>query len=124
MEFFFQEDKDPQNSANMSKDIIVRIKHLVNKMRRLQIREVEIAALAGVILWNEVALTSNFAGADKLRDRIYSELHSNIILTYGVSETGARMGSLLCLLNDLNVSLLLYYSKVNKLKNWLRKIFK
>jgi hypothetical protein len=50
-----------------------------------------------------VALASNYDSTDKIRDRIYSELHNNILLTYGVSETGSRMGALLCLLHDLNV---------------------
>lgn len=75
-------------------------------MRKLQVRELEIAALTGIILWNEVALASNFNNTDKIRDHIYSELHSNIIMTYGLMETGARMGSLLCLLHDLSVSFL------------------
>jgi uncharacterized protein involved in propanediol utilization len=74
-------------------------------MRKLQIRDSELAALAGIILWNEVATASNIDNTDKIRNRIYSELHSNIIMNYGIMETGARMGTLLGLLHDLSVSL-------------------
>ncbi|KAI6181830.1 Nuclear receptor domain-containing protein [Aphelenchoides besseyi] len=103
LEYFFQEDKDPSASANICKEINARCLHLTNKMRKLAVREIEVAAMAGIMLWNEVAIACNYDNTDKIRDRIYSELHSNIIITYGVNETGARMGSLLCLLHDLNM---------------------
>ncbi|CAD5228658.1 unnamed protein product [Bursaphelenchus okinawaensis] len=102
-EHFFAEDKDPSIAAKMCRPIMIRCRHFVAKMKRLQVREVEIAALAGVLLWNEVGLATSYEGSEKIRDRIYSELHSNIIITYGVNETGARMGALLCLLNDVQV---------------------
>lgn len=53
LEFFFQEHKDPNASAAVVKEIIQRCRALTNKMRKLQIREQEIAALTGLILWNE-----------------------------------------------------------------------
>lgn len=46
--------------------------------------------------------------ADKIRDRIYSELHNDIMINYGIIETGTRMGSLLCILNDLKVSIIAF----------------
>lgn len=60
--------------------------------------------LSHLFLKSLVALASAFNNTDKIRDRIYSELHNNIILNYGIMDTGARMGALLCLLHDLNVS--------------------
>ncbi|KAI6190772.1 hypothetical protein M3Y97_00154900 [Aphelenchoides bicaudatus] len=103
LEFFFQEHKDPNIAATVSKNVLTRCRTLTNKMRKLQVRECEIASLAGILLWNEVALASNLDNTDKIRDRIYGELHSNIIMNYGIVETGARMGSLLCLLHDLSI---------------------
>lgn len=37
-------------------------------------------------------------------NQIYAELHNDLILNYGVENTGARFGSLLNMLHDLNVS--------------------
>jgi hypothetical protein len=103
MQYFFSEDKDPEESARHAVTVISSFRQLVNKMQRLGVRDIEVAALAGIILWNEVALASSFDTTDKIRDRIYAELHNNMILTYGVAGTGSRLGSLLCLMHDLNI---------------------
>jgi len=88
--------------ARLTMSIVVRCKRVVTKMRQMSIRDVEVAALAGVILWNEVGHL-NVEDTDKIRNQIYSEIHNNMILTYGVSGTGARLGSLLALLHDFNL---------------------
>jgi hypothetical protein len=54
LEYFFSENKDPNTaSSSLIRDIIRKFRVLTNKMVRLQVREVEIAALLGLILWNE-----------------------------------------------------------------------
>lgn len=40
---------------------------------------------------------------DTTCNQIYAELHNNMLYTYGASGTGARLGSLLGTLHDLNV---------------------
>jgi len=37
------------------------------------------------------------------REIIYSELHNNLILNYGIAATGLRLGLLMDLIHDLNV---------------------
>lgn len=69
MAHFFSEDKDPEDSARSvtvseyardyrcylrkSQNVINILRNVVNKMVRMSIRDVEVAALAGIILWNE-----------------------------------------------------------------------
>lgn len=39
----------------------------------------------------------------KVKETIYSELHNNLVLTYGIASTGIRLGSLIDLIQDFNV---------------------
>lgn len=50
-----------------------------------------------------VSTASNALNVDRIRDRIYAELHNNLIMNYGITGTGTRLGSLLCLIHDMNV---------------------
>lgn len=73
LDFFFQEHKDPSATIkwvkfflnlpdsilSTVKDILTRCVTLTNKMKKLKIREYEVAALAGIILWNEGNLHNN-----------------------------------------------------------------
>uniref|UniRef100_A0A915D2T3 NR LBD domain-containing protein n=1 Tax=Ditylenchus dipsaci TaxID=166011 RepID=A0A915D2T3_9BILA len=102
MEYFFAENKDPEMLARMAINIMVPCRRATAKMRQMAIRDIEVAALAGIILWNEVG-NLNVEDTDKIRNQIYTEIHNNMILTYGVSGTGARLGSLLGLLHDVDV---------------------
>ena len=39
----------------------------------------------------------------KVKETIYSELHNNLVLTYGIASTGIRLGSLMDLIQDFHV---------------------
>uniref|UniRef100_A0A914DQ46 Uncharacterized protein n=1 Tax=Acrobeloides nanus TaxID=290746 RepID=A0A914DQ46_9BILA len=103
IEDFFSDDKDPAESARTFTAVFARCKTVCNKMIRLGLNEIELAALSGIILWNEVSTASNALNVDRIRDRIYAELHNNLIMNYGITGTGTRLGSLLCLIHDMNV---------------------
>ena len=68
----------------------------------LKVDECEIAALAGIMLWNEVSLLLlDWEPAEQARQQIFQELHGYLLTKYGVGRTGVRIGSLLCSLHDL-----------------------
>lgn len=103
---------------------------LIDKMRLLKVRKVEMGALLGIKMLNEcefrflekrgakkafkMFLTPYFSvsflsssinsHADKERRNIYMDLFSDIEEKYGIPKAGPRFGSLLMLLNDLDVS--------------------
>jgi hypothetical protein len=68
----------------------------------MQFREVEFAALTGLILANEVDLLFNNDSMSAFRNQIYQELHDDIMHNYGTIETANRFGSLVCLLQDFD----------------------
>lgn len=37
----------------LAKTAFTRFRRLINKMKEIEIREIEVAALAGIVLWNE-----------------------------------------------------------------------
>lgn len=116
VEFFFKDDKDPAESARLfksSEELIIGIK---KKLTKLKITESEVSSLFGIMLWNEVSylLPEENGGAEQIRDQIYSELHNYLILRYGVSGTGARLGALLFILHEINVNFFIFISnKIN-----------
>jgi len=40
----------------------------------------------------------------KTRETIYGELHNNMVLTYGIASTGVRLGAIIDMIHDFNVS--------------------
>lgn len=64
-------------------------------------REIEFAALAGIMLANEIDLLFNKNSMADFRDQIYRELHDDICRNYSIVETASRFGSLICLLQDI-----------------------
>ncbi|KAH7726641.1 hypothetical protein AAVH_05525 [Aphelenchoides avenae] len=79
------------------------------KFRGLHIREVEVAALATALLWEEVA-KQNLLDAEMsaMRDACYEEFHANVIKEYGPVEGGIRIVKLLCLSKDITILTSLY----------------
>lgn len=69
----------------------------------MKIRRVETAALIGVLLWNEVALidATQIKVAEKRKEELFKDLHTELCAKYGIETSGQRMGSLLFLLQDL-----------------------
>jgi len=104
MKSFFQEDQNPEESARRCESVVTRFRRGLQKMHELSVRDVEVAALAGVILWNEAALLS-VENTEQMRSQIFQELHHNLLASYGLGAVGSRFGSLLGLIQDLNVSL-------------------
>ena len=113
LEHFFKDDKDPAESVRLFSGVLKNLKYVKNRMLKFKILEMEMVALVGILLWNEVSflLTDNKT-AEEVRDRIYSELHNFLILNYGLSGTGARLGGLLFILHEINVSILSFNFKV------------
>lgn len=103
MKSFFQEDQNPEESARRSESVIGRFRRGLQKMHELGVRDVEVAALSGIILWNEAALLS-VENTDQMRSQIFQELHHNLLASYGLGAVGSRFGSLLGMIQDLNVS--------------------
>uniref|UniRef100_A0A183BQE3 Nuclear receptor domain-containing protein n=1 Tax=Globodera pallida TaxID=36090 RepID=A0A183BQE3_GLOPA len=101
-EFFTDIDSNEEELHKSCKKTFQRCRDVVNKMHDMAVRDVEVAALAAIILWNELAYM-NVEGTDRVRSAIFAELHSNMILTYGIANTGIRLGSLMDLIHDMNV---------------------
>jgi hypothetical protein len=72
-------------------------------MRQMKMRQIETAALIGVLLWNEVALidTTQTKMAENRKEQLFKDLHVNLEEKYGEVAAGQRMGNLLFLLQDL-----------------------
>jgi len=102
MEHFFAEDGDPESSARTAEGVMVRARRVVAKMQKMGMRDMEVVAMAGIVLWNEVA-QMNVQDTEKIRDAIYAELHADILLNYGLAETGPRLGAVLAMIQDLNM---------------------
>lgn len=60
LEHFFADEQDPTATAETCAKTIQRIRQVVRKMREISIRDIEIAALAAIILWNERECQMNF----------------------------------------------------------------
>uniref|UniRef100_A0AC34FLZ2 NR LBD domain-containing protein n=1 Tax=Panagrolaimus sp. ES5 TaxID=591445 RepID=A0AC34FLZ2_9BILA len=68
---------------------------------KLQIDECEIAAAAGIMLWNEASLLiPDWIEGEKAKQQIFQELHGYLINKYGVGKIGLRIGNLMCALHD------------------------
>ncbi|KAL7071008.1 hypothetical protein ACQ4LE_009735 [Meloidogyne hapla] len=101
MEYFFGDEQDPAQTANSCVKTIQRCMQTVDRMKEMAIRDIEVAALAAIILWNELAYLD--VHDSNVRETIYSELHNNLILNYGIAATGIRLGLLLDLIHDFNL---------------------
>ena len=106
LNFFFKDDKDPAESAKLFKMALNLMMATKRKMGKLKIDETDVAGIIGIMLWNEVSylMPEENQMAENVRDRVYSEFHNYLIMKHGVSGTGARLGALLFILHELNVS--------------------
>lgn len=102
LEYFFAEDhQDSVEVAKLCAKTLQRCRQVVNRMSELAIRDMEVAAMAAIILWNELAYM-NVEDA-KTRETIYGELHNNMVLTYGIASTGVRLGAIIDMIHDFNL---------------------
>ncbi|KAI6171883.1 Nuclear receptor [Aphelenchoides besseyi] len=95
---FFSADQDPNK---MSNDIRLKCQQTTRKIKQLGIREIEFGALCGIICANEVELIYEDNSQSDLRNRIYQELHDDILAFYPPNQVAHRFGSLICLIQDL-----------------------
>ncbi|KAI6196062.1 hypothetical protein M3Y94_01064300 [Aphelenchoides besseyi] len=100
---FFNSDNFPQESRKYTEKMRFLGMMTAEKMRKLEIREIEFGALAGIILANEIDSTFKCAVMSIFRERIFQDLHANITSVYGEQEVGTRMAALICLIQDLDV---------------------
>jgi len=53
IEYFFGDEQDPAQTAKLCIKTIQRCMQTVKKMKEMATRDVEVAAIAAIILWNE-----------------------------------------------------------------------
>lgn len=73
----------------------------VNKLRKMALREIEFAALSGLILANEVNILFQDDSMSSFRDQIFAELGENVLYNYPTDGPG-RFGALICFLQDIS----------------------
>jgi hypothetical protein len=101
MEIFFTDMATRNQDAT---DIIHKnVKRTRKTFSTLKIDECEIAALAGIMLWNEAAqILPNWLPGEKAKEQIFQELHGYLINKYGNVNIGIRIGSLITTLHELS----------------------
>uniref|UniRef100_A0AC34QZJ2 Uncharacterized protein n=1 Tax=Panagrolaimus sp. JU765 TaxID=591449 RepID=A0AC34QZJ2_9BILA len=105
METFFDLDGNPAATAKAMKSVCNRLRKVRKMFQRQNTDETEVAAMAGVILWNEMnLLTPQWEPCSQIREQILGELHNYLISKNGLCGTGARIGSLMCAIHDLNTA--------------------
>ncbi|KAL3080764.1 hypothetical protein niasHS_005351 [Heterodera schachtii] len=102
LDHFFGEIEHPEDTIRACSKTLQRARTIAVKMRDMGVRDVEIAAVAAIILWNELSYM-RVDGTHRVRSAIFAELHNNMILTYGIANTGIRLGSLMDLIHDMDL---------------------
>ncbi|KAI6171245.1 hypothetical protein M3Y97_01078500 [Aphelenchoides bicaudatus] len=102
---FHEKNRDQMAAARQTSLIGDACGQLIDKMRTLKVRQVEMAAILGIKMWNELSFLSSSISkrADRERKRIFKDLFADIEYTFGILKAGPRFGSLLMLLNDLDL---------------------
>ncbi|KAI6171880.1 hypothetical protein M3Y98_00911300 [Aphelenchoides besseyi] len=103
MDIFYADDPNPIESVRQTKEVAVRFEILIEKMVQMKVRDVEIAGLLGIMLWNRIALESTEMNdvADEQRSKVLASLYSNIRQFFHYPESGPRLGNLIMMLNDI-----------------------
>jgi hypothetical protein len=74
------------------------------KVCDLKLRDTEIAALSAITLWSLVAEVTDDECFETYRNRVFAELHEEMLEEYGEGEAPIRQMELAHLLSSLNVS--------------------
>jgi hypothetical protein len=78
---------------------------IANKFRMLKIRELEVAALASIFIWNKLEDMDLMTPDMCLkRDETHREFYSNIVANYGVDNGSTRVVRIVSLIEDIIVS--------------------
>lgn len=105
LEYHFQDDADPKLSAVSSFDLYYLTRRSGTKMKQLGVRELEFISLSCMIFLNEISIMlPEVEEVRHMQDKIICELHENISQVYGPQMIGVRIGSLILLLTDCDVS--------------------
>ncbi|KAI6196066.1 hypothetical protein M3Y94_01064700 [Aphelenchoides besseyi] len=103
MDLFYAEDPNPIESVRQTEEVSIRFGMLTEKMMQMKVRDVEIAGLLGIMLWNRIALESTEMKdvADEQRSRVFASLYSEMCQFSHTPELGPRLGNLIMMLNDI-----------------------
>ncbi|KAI6184811.1 hypothetical protein M3Y97_00636200 [Aphelenchoides bicaudatus] len=101
---FFDETENPDTKTKILSTALNRLQTLVSKMETLNIRDKEVSALTGILLWNEVSvsISQQQQNVVEIQEQIYQELHCDLESAYGKDDAGQRMGTLMCMLQDVD----------------------
>ncbi|KAI6203779.1 PlsC domain-containing protein [Aphelenchoides besseyi] len=84
--------------------LIEKSVHSTDMFRELQIREIELVAMAAITFYNVLAdldlLTDDVKA---VMDAANTELHHHVVTTYGISGAGARLGRIFSLMHHIAV---------------------
>uniref|UniRef100_A0A7E4W344 NR LBD domain-containing protein n=1 Tax=Panagrellus redivivus TaxID=6233 RepID=A0A7E4W344_PANRE len=87
-----------QSLANMLKHTAACKKSI----ERLEIDDLEKAAMAGVLIWQEVASAAPlWSEATEAQEKILSELHAHALQKVGIAKAGSRIGALMSIINEV-----------------------
>ncbi|KAI6208559.1 hypothetical protein M3Y96_00128000 [Aphelenchoides besseyi] len=91
-------------SFRFIRPLIEKSVHSTDIFRELQIREIEVVAMAAITFYNVLSdldlLTSD---VKTVMDAANTELHHNVVTTYGMSGAGARLGRIFSLMHHIAV---------------------
>ena len=103
MDYFFDDIATKEESVKSMRRTLGRLRKVRHTFDKLRIDETEVAALSGVLLWNEAALLMpTWEPCNQIREQILGELHNYLIGKHGLGGTGSRIGSLMCCIHELN----------------------
>ncbi|KAI6224162.1 Nhr-33 [Aphelenchoides besseyi] len=100
---FFNDVDSPESLTKLAVPICDASLRLRVKLEELKIRDCEVAALAGLLLWRRVAGITSNQNSEVIRDRIVQELHDDLMETYGPKETPSRLTELIYVLHKLDL---------------------
>lgn len=77
---------------------------IAKKFRVLKIRELEVASLASIFIWNKLEDMDLMTSEMSLkRDATHREFYTNVVANYGVDNGSTRVVRILSLLEDILV---------------------
>ncbi|KAH7720966.1 hypothetical protein AAVH_11604 [Aphelenchoides avenae] len=116
-QYMFKEQADPAKFVEMSNQTYTSHFTATEKFRRLRLTQLEVAALAGVICWNEIESRCQMTPElEHHRDQMLAELHAHLTATYGTVNGGIRLARVVSLCHDVGA----FYSALTDLATIMR----
>uniref|UniRef100_A0A7E4UVI0 Nuclear receptor domain-containing protein n=1 Tax=Panagrellus redivivus TaxID=6233 RepID=A0A7E4UVI0_PANRE len=86
----------------LSRSMVVVSTNTKRSFEKLQIDEMERAAMAGIMLWQEViSFVPSWKDAHDAQEKVLKELHAYVIQKCGLKSTGSRIGAFMCVINEV-----------------------